>query len=260
MEGNREHIDTLITMLTQQGFNVYPMTCSGKKRENMLHQLNPDGVVYLAMGRLGNDTLIHWMQEKNIALFCPFPMAMTHEEWLNENIPMSSGSKNARIVIPEIDGGTAPFAIATQNPNKEGYHINTAETERCEMLVQHISRRMSLRRKKNNEKHIAIGYFKRPGKDALLASGMEVIPSMYNFLKRLQKEGYNVDGLPGSLEAFAKAKELSGKGKPVMILFQTEMGHGVDFMAGTHKWHGSVPNDEQCKVALSQLDETLGDF
>ena len=70
-------------------------------------------------------------------------------------------------------------------------------------------------------------------------------------------DGHDMDKI---LEAFAKAKELSGKGKPVMILFQTEMGHGVDFMAGTHKWHGSVPNDEQCKVALSQLDETLGDF
>ena len=62
------------------------------------------------------------------------------------------------------------------------------------------------------------------------------------------------------LEAFGKAKSLEGKGKPVMILFQTEMGHGVDFMAGTHKWHGSVPSEEQSKVALSQLEETLGDF
>ena len=60
--------------------------------------------------------------------------------------------------------------------------------------------------------------------------------------------------------AFAAAREKGGKGKPVMILFRTEMGHGVDFMAGTHKWHGSVPNEEQCKNALSQLEETLGDF
>ena len=210
MEGNREHIDTLITMLTKRGFNVYPMTCTGKQREKMLHQLKPDAVVYMAMGRLGNDTLIQWMQEKNIALFCPFPMAMTHEEWMNQDIPMSSGSKNARIVIPEIDGGTAPFSIATQNPNKEGYHINTAETERCEMLVEHISRYMSLRTKKNSEKHIAIGYFKRPGKDALLASGMEVTPSMYNLLKRLQQEGYNVNGLPSSLEAFARQVRTEG--------------------------------------------------
>ena len=210
MEGNREHVDTLITMLTQRGFNVYPMTCSGKKREKMLHQLKPDAVVYMAMGRLGNDTLIQWMQEKNIALFCPYPLSQTHEEWMNQDIPMASGSKNARIVIPEIDGGTAPFCIATQNPNKEGYHINTAEIERCEMLVEHICRSMSLRQKKNSEKRIAIGYFKRPGKDALLASGMEVIPSMYNLLKRLQQEGYNVSGLPSTLEGFAKAIKTEG--------------------------------------------------
>ncbi|MBP3270515.1 MAG: transketolase [Bacteroidales bacterium] len=70
-------------------------------------------------------------------------------------------------------------------------------------------------------------------------------------------DGHDMDKI---LEAFAKAKELKGKGKPVMILFTTEMGHGVDFMAGTHKWHGSVPSDDQCVVALSQLKETLGDF
>ncbi len=40
----------------------------------------------------------------------------------------------------------------------------------------------------------------------------------------------------------------------------TEMGHGVDFMAGTHKWHGIAPNDEQLSLALEQLEETLGDF
>lgn len=246
MEGNREHVDTLITMLTKRGFNVYPMTSTGKKREKMLHQLKPDAVVYMAMGRLGNDTLIQWMQERNIALFCPFPMAMTHDEWLNKDIPMSSGSKNARIVIPEIDGGTAPFAIATQNPNEQGYHINTAETERCEMLVEHISRRMSLRRKKNSEKRIAIGYFKRPGNDALLASGMEVIPSMYNLLKRLQQEGYNVSGLPGSLEAFAKDIRTEG-----MVLGSYAKGAQEEYLKKGHPlWLSSQQYEQWAKEVL----------
>jgi transketolase len=62
------------------------------------------------------------------------------------------------------------------------------------------------------------------------------------------------------LDAFKQAKELSGHGFPVMILFKTDMGHGVDFMAGTHKWHGKAPSAEQCEQALSQLKETLGDF
>ncbi|MDD2594223.1 MAG: transketolase [Bacteroidales bacterium] len=61
-------------------------------------------------------------------------------------------------------------------------------------------------------------------------------------------------------EAFGKAKELKGNGKPIMILFRTEMGHGVDFMAGTCKWHGKNPSQEQCEQGLSQLKETLGDY
>lgn len=63
-------------------------------------------------------------------------------------------------------------------------------------------------------------------------------------------------------ESILKAFELAHaqNEKPKMILFKTEMGHGVDFMAGTHKWHGKAPNDQECAAALSQLEETLGDF
>ena len=204
MEGNREHVDTLITMLTRRGMNVYPLTGMGKQRDRMLRQLQPDAVVYLPMGRIGNDTLIQWMQAKNVALFTPFPISASRDEWLDEHVPMSSGSKNARIVIPEIDGGIAPYCIATQNTDDRGYYRYTAEVERCEALAENVSRYLSLRTKPNGEKRIAIGYFRRPGKDALLSSGMEVIPSMYNFLLRLRREGYRVDGLPATLDAFAR--------------------------------------------------------
>lgn len=203
MEGNREHVDTLITMLTRRGMNVYPLTGMGKLRDRMLRQLQPDAVVYLPMGRIGNDTLIQWMQEKNVALFTPFPISASHSEWLDEHIPMSSGSKNARIVIPEIDGGMAPYCIGTQNTDAKGYYRYTAEVERCEALADHVGRYLALRTKPNRDKHIAIGYFRRPGKDALLASGMEVVPSMYNFLLRLRQEGYRLDGLPATVDAFA---------------------------------------------------------
>ena len=56
------------------------------------------------------------------------------------------------------------------------------------------------------------------------------------------------------------AKQHTGKQKPVVILMKTEMGQGVDFMMGTHKWHGSAPNDEQLASAMAQLKETLGDY
>jgi len=56
------------------------------------------------------------------------------------------------------------------------------------------------------------------------------------------------------------AKSKLGQGKPIVVLLHTEMGAGVDFMEGTHKWHGVAPNDEQLTNALGQLEETLGDY
>ena len=62
------------------------------------------------------------------------------------------------------------------------------------------------------------------------------------------------------ISALKEAKSKTGNGKPIMILMKTEMGKGVDFMEGTHKWHGAAPNDEQLASALGQLEETLGDY
>ena len=62
------------------------------------------------------------------------------------------------------------------------------------------------------------------------------------------------------LKGLADAKALTGKGKPVCILLHSEMGNGVDFMMGTHAWHGKAPNDEQLAKALAQNAETLGDY
>ncbi|MEM9327121.1 MAG: transketolase [Bacteroidota bacterium] len=70
-------------------------------------------------------------------------------------------------------------------------------------------------------------------------------------------DGNDLDGL---LATLAEAKARTGKGKPVMILMRTVMGKGVDFMEGTHKWHGAAPSDELLETALAQLDETLGDY
>ena len=70
-------------------------------------------------------------------------------------------------------------------------------------------------------------------------------------------DGHDFDSILG---AYAQAKANKGSGKPTMILFRSVMGEGVDFMAGTHKWHGKAPSEQQCREALSQLEETLGDY
>ena len=70
----------------------------------------------------------------------------------------------------------------------------------------------------------------------------------------------NGNDMQALLDTYAEAQALTGKGKPVMVLMRTEMGQGVDFMMNSHAWHGIAPNDEQLAKALSQLEETLGDY
>ncbi len=95
----------------------------------------------------------------------------------------------------------------------------------------------------SNEDVLSLGDL--PGKWA--AFGWEV----------LHLDGHDMQAI---LDVMAKAKTLAGKGKPIVILMKTDMGKGVDFMEGTHHWHGKAPNAEQTAVALAQLEETLGDY
>ncbi|MCU0374739.1 MAG: transketolase [Chitinophagaceae bacterium] len=71
------------------------------------------------------------------------------------------------------------------------------------------------------------------------------------------EQGNDMDEVVAGLE---KAREMTGKGKPVAILMKTAMGKGIDFMEGTHEWHGIAPNDAQLAAALAQLPETMGDY
>jgi transketolase len=73
----------------------------------------------------------------------------------------------------------------------------------------------------------------------------------------LEMDGHNLEVMIQTLQT-AKAK--CGNGKPIVIIMRTEMGKGVDYMMGSHKWHGVAPNAEQLQAALAQLEETLGDY
>ena len=75
--------------------------------------------------------------------------------------------------------------------------------------------------------------------------------------KTLSCNGNNLQEMIATLET---AKSLTGKKQPIMIIMKTEMGYGIDYMMGSHKWHGVAPNDEQLKIALNQQVESLGDY
>lgn len=92
------------------------------------------------------------------------------------------------------------------------------------------------------------------------------ILSLGNLRAKWEAFGWNVveiergNHMESVLDGLSMAKEASGKGKSTVILLHTEMGHGVDFMMGSHKWHGVAPNDDQLASALSQNRESLGDY
>jgi len=93
----------------------------------------------------------------------------------------------------------------------------------------------------------------------------EKILSLENLQTKFEAFGWHVitsngNNMEDIVKALEYAKSLTGKGKPILNLMSTQMGYGVDFMVGSHKWHGTAPNDEQLASALNQNKETLGDY
>ena len=94
-------------------------------------------------------------------------------------------------------------------------------------------------------------------KEVLDMGSLEAKFTAFGFDVITEKEGNNMEKV---LEVLAKAKSRTGNGKPIYILLHTEIGNGVDYMMGSHKWHGVATNDEELASALAQNEETLGDY
>ena len=94
-------------------------------------------------------------------------------------------------------------------------------------------------------------------KDVLDMGSLELKFQAFGWVVLTIKNGNELSEIETKLN---EAKNLCFKGNPIVIIMKTEMGNGVDFMMGTHKWHGVAPNDEQLKLALDQNPETIGDY
>ncbi|MFR2977640.1 MAG: cobaltochelatase subunit CobN, partial [Segatella copri] len=168
-----------------------------------------NAVVNMAHGRLG-DYFVEFLKQKNIPLFSPLNINRLTTDWENDKQGMNGGFMSQSIVTPEIDGAIRPYVVFGQRINKEGLQEVYGIPDRMESFVESVQGYVNLKNKKNSSKRIAIFYFKGPGQNALTASGMEVVPSLYNLLVRLKNEGYNVGKLPANPQELAKIIQAQG--------------------------------------------------
>ena len=203
---NKDHLDSLIVSLERRNMNVYPIS-GFAKRLPILQEIQPDAVIYMPHGRLlmgQGEAGVEWLKAQNIPMFCPVTINDTYENWMADKRGMVGGFMSQSVVMPELDGGIAPFALNAQFIDDEGLYLFKPIPGRLEQFTKMVANYIKLQDAPNKDKKIAIYYYKGPGKNSLTATGLEVAPSLYNFLKRLQAEGYQVKGLPNSAEEFEK--------------------------------------------------------
>lgn len=202
---NSEHTVELIQGLEKHGMNVYCINSFGKKRLEILQEIKPDIVLLRPHGRLAmglQDKAVDWLKKQNIPVLTPQTIYGEYEKWLKDPQGMYGGMMSMSIVMPELDGAVAPYAVVAQYKNSAGNLIFEGIDNRITEFSEMTAKRLALQNTDNRDKKVAIYYFKGPGKNALVASGMEVIPSLFSVLKKLQADGYNLEGLPETKEEF----------------------------------------------------------
>ena len=202
----------LIRALEKSGNTVYHVNKSLSAFIDANPSFHFNAVVNLAHGRLG-DKVVEWLSEQNIPLFSTLSINRLTSEWEDDKQGMSGGFLSQSIVTPEIDGSIRPYVLFAQRINSEGIHEQYTIPERLEKFVTTVNNYISLQKKQNKHKRVAIVYFKGPGEQSLTASGLAVVPSLYNLLVRMRKEGYNVSGLPENSEKLSEL--LQRKGCPI---------------------------------------------
>lgn len=194
----------LIRRLEETGNEVYATRDIARLvRTGAIDSISPSAVVNMAHGRMG-DYAVDYLKRQNIPLFSTVNVNRMTEDWEADKQGMQGGFLSQSIITPEIDGMIRPFVLFAIREGDDGLPEAYTIEERLETFVQTVNKHLSLKTKANRDKRVAIVYFKGPGSNALTASGMEVVSSLYNFLVSLKAEGYDVSGLPastGELEA-----------------------------------------------------------
>jgi hypothetical protein len=223
----------LVAELERQNFVVYHVDDAQEFIAGAhIDSVSPSAMINMAHGRLGDDVVAYLLRQ-NIPFFAPINVQSERDKWENSKQGLSGGYLSQTVGMPELDGALLPYAVFAHKHDKEGLLQVHAMPDRVKDFATTIRHYVALKSKKNADKRIAVVYYKGPGQSALVAQGMEVVPSLYNFLVRLRSEGYNVSGLPASAAELGRLIQARGgllgtydvgkmqdflrKGKPEMV-------------------------------------------
>jgi cobaltochelatase CobN len=200
----------LITELEKRGLNVYGAT-GFSQRLDFIRDVSPDMLVFIPHGRLvpgKAKELNDLLTTLNIPVISPQVMFDSHDSWLNDQMGLSGAMLGQNIIAPEFDGVVNSLVIGTQFPRKDGVMVFKGIPERIEQFSNLVENYLKLRTKANKDKKVAIVYYKGPGQNALASEGLEIVPSLLNVLRKLQKEGYTTGELPkNSKELYARIQK-----------------------------------------------------
>ncbi|MFP4192496.1 MAG: cobaltochelatase subunit CobN, partial [Candidatus Hydrogenedentota bacterium] len=207
------YTDAIIEAFESRNINIYPISAS-HKRLDFLREIDPDLVVYAPHGRLApgrTQEALAWLEEQDVPLLTPVDVLAPYDEWVQSQEGSAGPPMGQGIVTPELDGGIEPYAISAQFPNEDGLHVFKGVPQRIETFADRVERWLTLQRKPNEDKRLAIVYFRGPGANAMVAGGLEVAPSLFNTLQHLEEEGFDTGDLPETEEEFWNIIQEKGK-------------------------------------------------
>lgn len=178
-------------------------------KTHAIDSIQPSAIINMAHGRLG-DAVVDYLKAQNIPLFSTVNVNRMTEEWEADKQGMQGGFLSQSIITPEIDGMIRPFVLFAIREGKDGLPEAYTIPERLATFVKAVNKHLALKTISNKDKKVAIVYFKGPGSNALTASGLEVVPSLYNLLVKMREEGYTVKDLPASAEGLDALIQRSG--------------------------------------------------
>lgn len=210
---NEEHMTALVRSLEEKGLNVYPISSFGLKKLGMIMAVKPDVIINRPHGRLvmgGGEAGVEMLKHLNVPMLAPITVSELYDKWLESKQGMASGGMTSMsVVMPELDGAVAPYAVAAQF-ERGGLNLFDAIPGHTEKFCSLVKNYTELRTKPNAEKKVAIYYYKGTGKGSVGAADLEGVQSLYNTLRLLQDKGYTVTGLPRNAKALEAMIQKSG--------------------------------------------------